>query len=1574
MDRSKEWQDRLNSSIGDALDPDQNKGEIITIDQVNDSVNSNPPEYGTASQIESTVPVSDEMDVDLEALFRSEQDDGISLFSDDVNRYREAMYPKTKSDRLGSIMDLAISKGLSESIKSRQQSLTMSEEAAMRSEIAMQESTKSVNNIVDKLASMEIDEDMASEALRALYSKDQEYSKYTAEIAAANNLVELGRKNPMWNNFALEDTSLFEKKVEDMKRDLIIRSFIDQEVVNNNSVSWWESGEEFYDDSKELIASIFLDEAFTSLIDVVGGGKATALRLKSEEIRNLPVEDVPKALEEFKSYLLDESSVYLEDNETAAENLRVAFGTEWERNNSAGLDAFDAAITLLTMGSLTGSGSVRSSLKKTGNVDKVADDASKALATGDVEDTVYDSLADVVQDSMPVKVGDGTSTYINHSIKNNLNEIDAVLEEAKYTSNPSRLDPEELEAATSKTISNLRLNNDVVNVGVGYNDKTSVYEATLLVGKVDGTGYSSRKSAASSLKKTGLDGEIIETEDGFKAKVVMPVKESFSDKGFVDFKPHHPVKTFFQGPKAFVDSFIGKMGTSSAFNEGRITGVLKDVYNKNFSKLSTRSKSELSEIMDEGLNQEKWFTSEDLQSMYRTNTGKELPADVEQAYHAMVKMSDYTWFIQNRAIYQDKVSKGFLQVSLDMLDEPVTAKVLSDATDIKRNITNHTIYHPDTGNVVKATPEVVEDIVKKGYMVVRPEDATWTGELFGSPASYIATKRKGLKISQLDPLGQLGYVQGGRREYTSNFFIGQKNHMTGADGSKYLGSPKVMRTADTVADANKFVNETNKSFELMRKFRDQSEEVNNSKVLSKSEKSKMLAELKEELNDSLIDVSRRSYDDLVDMINKERWDINTPVQVKRNRGDFPDDVDTLEAIKLYDPDNNHTRVGAKRNNRLSARGDTPLLDVNGDQAITLNFMSALRESADQAVKFGAYSEFKASAINRFSTTFSKYIENNEKLTPYEMVVKGQPLESLAKSIDPKDRQIHRALKAHQFYIKSMLRVRTKWDEAVQNALNSVAQKIEGRGKLGRKMAVSIYDSGNPVEKIRSINYDLNLGMFNPSQYILQAQSMFAASALSPAHGMMAFKEAVPLRYALIVNDDNTVAHISKSIRDGVELDGVSDIQKSAAQFKRLGLHDFGSNIAMMDAQSSIGITSNPLMDKAIRVREQGRMFFQEGERMGRLIAYGIAKRKYAEQFKTNVFSKKADIWIREETDRLLLSPNADNNQMFTKGVLSLPTQFWSYMGKMADVFLTGANGRYTPKERAMLASSQVLLYGAGGLPMLEYMLNTVETESGEKMDPDTAKFLHNGILDGMVYVMSDGEMSTNISDSAGFAGWSKMMYDNLSDNTLAHVLGGASGGNISSAGSRFMATARLNGMWTNPTPQAVTEASFAGLVSLVSSMDKASQAYMAFNSGVWYDKYGRKMFKISKAEALGSLFGMPPQGLSDVYNIASDRKGARDKYINEVTTTLQGLHEKYSRAETDEEREHIESLINTLASVSSQTGYWGDVSNRFFSFQKSDDFLDSQMQQMQLDAAAGKAGVNLNFFTKEQREEYREGR
>ena len=175
---------------------------------------------------------------------------------------------------------------------------------------------------------------------------------------------------------------------------------------------------------------------------------------------------------------------------------------------------------------------------------------------------------------------------------------------------------------------------------------------------------------------------------GWKVKAKIPVKEANSDEGFQQFFTSHPVKAFLQGPKAFVDKFIGKSGTVSAFKEARITGVLKDAYNKNILLKSQEKRTSLKcwRIYAD----EKWFTPEELAAQYRNATGEEI-TDSIHVYGTVVRVSDFTWFIQNRALYQDKVSKGLSSVQSKTLEEPFNGIVYSEADQIRSHL-QHLVY------------------------------------------------------------------------------------------------------------------------------------------------------------------------------------------------------------------------------------------------------------------------------------------------------------------------------------------------------------------------------------------------------------------------------------------------------------------------------------------------------------------------------------------------------------------------------------------------------------------------------------------------------------------------------------------------------------------------------------------------------------------------------------------------------------------------------------------------------------------------------------------------------------------
>lgn len=306
--------------------------------------------------------------------------------------------------------------------------------------------------------------------------------------------------------------------------------------------------------------------------------------------------------------------------------------------------------------------------------------------------------------------------------------------------------------------------------------------------------------------------------------------------------------------------------------------------------------------------------------------------------------------------------------------------------------------------------------------------------------------------------------------------------------------------------------------------------------------------------------------------------------------------------------------------------------------------------------------------------------------------------------------------------------------------------------------------------------------------------------------------------------------------------------------------------------------------------------------------------------------------------------------------------------KLSDAMLTGAGGRYTAAERARLAGSQVLFYGAGGLPFLEYLMDSALPEG--PMNPTMYKGLHNGLLDTIVFVASGGTMDTNFSDYNSISGFYEMMLDNMLENPALALMAGATGGNLSGAWSVMQETAKNLDLIENPTPEGVTEVGLMGVVSLVKSMSLATRSAIAYNTGIWQNKHGKQIGEITKGEAVAALMGAYPQVEKDVINHAMLGKENRKKYVEDVSDAYVHLLRRYHAAETTKERDQLRETISSLGSINRNGGYQGEVAAAIrrklgkSTFQKiaHDDIMRAMYRGRDVD-------LNSSVLNKEQRKE-----
>jgi hypothetical protein len=1429
------------------------------------------------------------------------------------------------------------------------------------------------NNLQGEIDKGAITDELLTGSVQFLVDERQRDQQFSMEKEFIQKYENFASENPNWSDLRVLNKDFLSTQKDLNTKDLIISNAMRKKAFD------LEQEDSFIGDTVDIVTDIFSAGAqnFISFLragDWEGGGEA--LRAKGMEIRQLPIDEIPAAMEDFYQYLEGGSALLKQDDERALRQFRSAMGT----SDVSMITAEESIISLLeTVGAplfSLGRTTLAKMTAKVGGTDRVVEDASIAMRSGvDVTNaSTVESIEEAVELSMPVRVAGEELDGLSPTIRADLEANQKALEDLKTIATPDRLNPEELASATLASIARYKKVNNTKEIShtvPTYDESTGVYTFDILQGIKSGNAFASEATARTAMTKAKTGGEVVQSPSGgWYINHKQVITDAFADKGFQNMQPVNSLQRWVQAPKAFVATVLGKQGTAAGSIDARITGVVKEIYNKNIRKLPSKDFQKVFQVADEGRVSEVWYSANELAAKYLGRHGEQISEAQTKAYMTARQISDLGYHMENKAAYKQAAGKGLESITLPgRIRESFNGRLITDSAAMTEAIGSR-VYNAIDNTFYRLDQEGYELLVKRGMFLARPEDSSWTVEILGEGASYIAGSPRQVKSSALDPV-QVGYTGGGRIVYDDKFFVGQTRSGQFSDGTRYQLRPKTHRSAKTLLEAEKYAAMHNSAMKLMSDW----EKYGGKKGKRARDRDGVEPMLLSEMNERIFQIVGQSVEQYSEFIKREGFDIDVPIHVRKDREAPPVDYDEQAAVRMYDPESLSSGYGVNKMGRLSARTDNRLKNINEDDAVQLDFITALNTSMDSAIRAGAYTDFKISAINRFNTEFRKYYDNPQLYSPYEIATGAAPLRKDFERSSKNKGDLNQ-LKAHQTYIRSILRQPTNWDNTIQHMTDRFAYFVENGSdktklaKAGKYVSTKISEVGDPIGRIRGLNFDFALGMFNPAQVFMQANAVLTGLTLSPKHGMAAFQDIPLMRYALIINDDATGSVLAKS-------GDYPELMSNLNQFKRLGFNDFGANLAMMDAQSTLGATTNRLASNVTRTREAGRFFFQEGERYGRLMAYNIARRSYAEidhaaaKLDNNIYSRDADNWIREETDRLLLSPNSDNNQLFTKGLTALPTQFWSYMSKMADAVLTGSGGRYTAGERVRLAGGQALFYGTAGIPLGDWAIDKYQKETGDVMSETGSKFIHNGLIDTTIFALSGGTMDTDFSDSSGLGSFIGQMADNLIENPVAEVFFGATGSKVSSSMGVMAETARMYSLWENPTIEGVTKTSLAGLSSIFSSMDKVTRGILAYNTGIWFSKHGDAIGDITPSEAFISIFGVKPQLESDVFNSFTDQKNSQIKYVDDVGQALEGLHAKWERATSQKEKDHIESLINTFANLNKQSGYYPEMVEQVMRYKKTRTFQEGAENKLFKSYSLGR-DVNPEYLSKEVKQQLRE--
>lgn len=433
-------------------------------------------------------------------------------------------------------------------------------------------------------------------------------------------------------------------------------------------------------------------------------------------------------------------------------------------------------------------------------------------------------------------------------------------------------------------------------------------------------------------------------------------------------------------------------------------------------------------------------------------------------------------------------------------------------------------------------------------------------------------------------------------------------------------------------------------------------------------------------------------------------------------------------------------------------------------------------------------------------------------------------------------------------------------------------------KLGQKASNFVTEKYLPTVKdpftyARSIAFHTKLGLFNPVQLALQAQSWVHVAAIAgPDMALKAAGDAIRMRQLRLTEDENIIAHYAR-------MSGRADLFKeSYKELKKTGYYNVGGEVAWRDDVFEPQLFKGPIGT----FLEKGTFFFDEGERFVRLSAWNAAFYAWREANPGKTIDNLTRNQILQRADLMSVNMTRASNAAWQNGLWSVPTQFLAFQARLAEQLLPGFSSRLTKAEkiRAYLTYSAVygLPVGAGATfgvyPFYEDIRQSA-LERGINLDNKLLQVAHEGMLSTLTSVISGKDY--NVNERFGPGGTTLFKEVVKGEKPVMELLLGASGSILGDMiASAEPATNALLSLFNKDVAPPTME-DFIEVTRNISTINNAAKAWYMYNQGRYFTKNGNVVTDSHTGfdAFMTGILGLTPRDATDTFLMLKSRKEQR---------------------------------------------------------------------------------------------------
>lgn len=587
----------------------------------------------------------------------------------------------------------------------------------------------------------------------------------------------------------------------------------------------------------------------------------------------------------------------------------------------------------------------------------------------------------------------------------------------------------------------------------------------------------------------------------------------------------------------------------------------------------------------------------------------------------------------------------------------------------------------------------------------------------------------------------------------------------------------------------------------------------------------------------------------------------------------------------YNLDKNINKEFAGRRNwdvhaaSRTADEDNPVFELTKPRL--MDTLSTMNRATGRMIRSQFLEPYKIRSAESFVEEFASVLKGSDE------ALRRDPIGVLfdppwKENVAGVDKDLLSAAKLYRKSVLSLLGTRTpfqqNWGRVQERLMNTVYER--GGQKANDWVYEHMMTGNDPSRFMRQIAFHSKLGLFNPVQLVLQAQTYIHTVALSPIEAPKSLSATYFMR-ALEAKADNALdekflGHFAKKASNfGWKEDDFVEAYKFMRRsgiFTVAGEHSW--RVDMLDPK----IVKN----RAGNMLEKGSFFFREGERFNRLAAFNTAYLEWRKANPVAKFDRAAQNSVMARQDILSVNMTKASNASWQHGFASVPTQFFSYQQRLFEQFWSKRIGE-TPMERALVRARMLGVYSAmygipvtGGAATMMPFYDDVRTyllENGIAHDSIVMEAFMEGIP-SMIFNAAVGT-DLNFNERYGPGGLDIIKEALAGDVGILEVLMGASGsilGDIYNSTIPFvMDLGLIMKDGTDALPIAVED--FIDLSREISTLNNGVKMVYALSTGQMISKGEVFLDDATTMEAVFSgILGLEPKEIGDARRMSQSRK------------------------------------------------------------------------------------------------------